>query len=644
MEFGEFLFQKCSIWLRKKENEKSFEKEYFLSSCEKSLGLLIPYFLEDWCEVRSAKHAGASGNIFYFPPSLKILETKELNRALYMHLALMMAGAKKINLVYPRQVKTPFNKAFYLSQVLPQIYFEVDKFFPGFKDFQKSLHDLFFDTFAFQNLNPSQSFLIAEFKKTGLERSKNRPTDDKIDSDFHLFFKNRQRRVKDNEAVPEFVWSFWGMLDSDCNRELLGTSGRDLNPKSPSSRAKKKNQPETELLVSPEKEYVDLEKEKKRHNPVTHSFEKLETAEEYTSGFRTTDNSDQIAESENALRELNLKKVIRESEPSEAYLNSSTLENIFSNEAGNKNLEHNEREYFYPEYNYRNQQYKKDYCRLIETSSGGLLSASLCESKINYKEQIQVKHRVEITKFKKNFEQFLNERKWVDRQWEGPEIDLDSYVRYLTLLKAGNSSINEQLYLNQQKRCQDIEIMILVDCSLSTDSYVNNKRVIDVAMDSIGIMGCLLERTGTQISIALTSSESRHHCEFIYYKDLHEPWSTFYELAPQIVPKGYTRLGPALRHATEKLKKSLAAKKILLLLTDGKPTDIDGYEGRYGIEDMHQAVMSAYAHQIYVKAFAIEKEARHYFPHMFGQYDILPSQEQLPEALFKTYLQAIKNR
>ncbi|HND86220.1 MAG TPA: hypothetical protein PLU50_10445, partial [Pseudobdellovibrionaceae bacterium] len=83
-----------------------------------------------------------------------------------------------------------------------------------------------------------------------------------------------------------------------------------------------------------------------------------------------------------------------------------------------------------------------------------------------------------------------------------------------------------------------------------------------------------------------------------------------------------------------------AQKKILILLTDGKPTDYDGYEGRYGIEDMRKACLEAQMKNIYTKAFAIEKNAKHYFPHMFGHFEILPRPEKLPEALVRTYFQA----
>ena len=58
-------------------------------------------------------------------------------------------------------------------------------------------------------------------------------------------------------------------------------------------------------------------------------------------------------------------------------------------------------------------------------------------------------------------------------------------------------------------------------------------------------------------------------------------------------PERYTRVGAALRHVTALLMREPARHRLLLLLSDGKPNDVDHYEGRYGVEDMRQAVLEA---------------------------------------------------
>ena len=106
-----------------------------------------------------------------------------------------------------------------------------------------------------------------------------------------------------------------------------------------------------------------------------------------------------------------------------------------------------------------------------------------------------------------------------------------------------------------------------------------------------------------------------------------------------LTPRGYTRLGPALRHAVTELQQTASKKKLLILLTDGKPTDLDHYEGRYGIEDMRHAMIEAEQVGVQVQALAIDSEAKFYFLQIFSKnkYQILSHPKLLPEQLFKIY-------
>lgn len=60
-------------------------------------------------------------------------------------------------------------------------------------------------------------------------------------------------------------------------------------------------------------------------------------------------------------------------------------------------------------------------------------------------------------------------------------------------------------------------------------------------------------------------------------------------------PGCYTRMGAAIRHMVEELSRQSSRKKLLLILTDGKPNDVDHYEGRFALEDSRLAVGEARA-------------------------------------------------
>ncbi|HEY4299029.1 MAG TPA: VWA domain-containing protein [Paraburkholderia sp.] len=100
-------------------------------------------------------------------------------------------------------------------------------------------------------------------------------------------------------------------------------------------------------------------------------------------------------------------------------------------------------------------------------------------------------------------------------------------------------------------------------------------------------------------------------------------------------PGGFTRLGAAVRHATRQLARQQAGHRLLLLLSDGRPNDVDHYQGDYGVEDSRQAIFEARASGVYPFCITIDKEASEYLPRIFGRagHTILQRPEQLPTAL-----------
>lgn len=100
-------------------------------------------------------------------------------------------------------------------------------------------------------------------------------------------------------------------------------------------------------------------------------------------------------------------------------------------------------------------------------------------------------------------------------------------------------------------------------------------------------------------------------------------------------PERSTRAGAAIRHATAVLMRQPAEHRLLLLLSDGKPNDIDEYEGRYGVEDMRQAVTEAKLRGVRPFCLTVDRQAANYLPAVFGpnQYALLPRPELLPTVL-----------
>jgi len=100
-------------------------------------------------------------------------------------------------------------------------------------------------------------------------------------------------------------------------------------------------------------------------------------------------------------------------------------------------------------------------------------------------------------------------------------------------------------------------------------------------------------------------------------------------------PDGYTRLGAALRHACAALCRERARHRLLLLLSDGKPNDVDEYAGRYGIEDTRQAVAEARMQGLTAFCLTVDRQAPSYLPAIFGRrgFAVLPRPALLPAVL-----------
>ncbi|MEO8351840.1 MAG: hypothetical protein ABI680_08910, partial [Chthoniobacteraceae bacterium] len=94
----------------------------------------------------------------------------------------------------------------------------------------------------------------------------------------------------------------------------------------------------------------------------------------------------------------------------------------------------------------------------------------------------------------------------------------------------------------------------------------------------------------------------------------------------------------------ELLARETSRRKIILLITDGRPCDYDRYEGIYGIKDVKKAIETGRQNGIQTHAFAVEKQAAEYFPAMFTQhsYDIVPSPKRLTETMCQLFSRILR--
>ncbi len=286
-----------------------------------------------------------------------------------------------------------------------------------------------------------------------------------------------------------------------------------------------------------------------------------------------------------------------------------------------------------PEWNYRTQQLVADHCcvqpMLPKNSHPTELPERLQRSA----------HRL-----RRQFQALAPQRNRRFGQIDGMDLDLDRVVRFFTEVKSGKAESTGNFYLDTPRNERSLACLLLADVSLSTEAWVGKGQqassVIDVVKDSLMLFAEALQASGDAFALYGFSSLKRKQVRYLKLKAFDESYNeeTRGRIAA-LTPGFYTRMGAAIRQSTEILLKQPAHKRLLLLVTDGKPNDLDHYEGRYGIEDTRQAVLEARKAGLVPFCVTIDREAGEYLPHLFGthHYVVVPDATRLPKVLTRLY-------
>jgi len=245
-------------------------------------------------------------------------------------------------------------------------------------------------------------------------------------------------------------------------------------------------------------------------------------------------------------------------------------------------------------------------------------------------------HRSLSRQIQRQFEYIRAQRQRLHRQQEGDDVDLAAAIDGLVDLRAGTGQI-ERVYESVRPARREICVQILIDVSGSTDGWVaENRRVIDVAREALLMVCIALDSLREPYSVMAFSGNGPQAVTVRTVKAFEEHDRE--EIALRIAslePEKYTRAGAAIRHASAALMARNVSHRLLLMLSDGKPNDIDDYEGRYGVEDMRRAVIEARMQGIFPFCITIDRQMGSYLPGIFGQhhYALLQKPQMLPTAL-----------
>jgi nitric oxide reductase activation protein len=228
---------------------------------------------------------------------------------------------------------------------------------------------------------------------------------------------------------------------------------------------------------------------------------------------------------------------------------------------------------------------------------------------------------------------------------EGEELDLNAAVRAMIDIRRGIMP-DPRINIRISRHIRDLSIVVLMDLSESTNEkvgfeegdpgYKEADSILDLTREATGLLAWAIDSIGDNFAVHGFASDGRHDVQYYRFKDFgqHYDDDAKSRLAGM---KGNlsTRMGAALRHAGWHLSEQPAQKRLVLLITDGEPADIDERDPQYLRHDTKKAVEDLAMRGIYTYCLTLDPDADRYVARIFGEnnYSIVDNVERLPERL-----------
>ncbi|MDT3705936.1 MAG: VWA domain-containing protein [Thiobacillus sp.] len=292
----------------------------------------------------------------------------------------------------------------------------------------------------------------------------------------------------------------------------------------------------------------------------------------------------------------------------------------------------------YPEWDYNSQTYRPDWASVYEALHPSGQAADI--------DRLLAKHSALARQLKKMLDLLKPQDKVRIRyQEEGSELDLDVALRSLIDFKGG-ATPDPRINMSHRTSGRDIAVMLLLDLSESLNEKAagSDQTVLELSQEAVSLLAWAIEKLGDSFAIAGFHSNTRHEVRYLHIKGYGEHWNDDVKARLAAMEAGWsTRMGAAIRHAAHYLDKRAADKKLMLILTDGRPSDVDTADERLLIEDARQAVKELDRQGIFPYCISLDPKADEYVADIFGrQYTVIDRVERLPERLPQLFMALTK--
>lgn len=221
-------------------------------------------------------------------------------------------------------------------------------------------------------------------------------------------------------------------------------------------------------------------------------------------------------------------------------------------------------------------------------------------------------------------------------QEDGSELDIDIAIRSLIDFKSG-AQPDSRINMSHRHDGRSIAVSLLLDLSASLVDIPEgcSQSKLELSQEAVSLLAWAVEKIGDPLAIGGFHSDTRHEVRYLHIKGYGERWGEDVKGRLAAMEAGFsTRMGAAIRHAGHYLSRQNAEKKLLLVLTDGEPSDVDSSDPRHLIEDARVAVRELDMKGVYTYCISLDPAADEYVSDIFGtHYTVIDDVTSLPDRL-----------
>jgi Mg-chelatase subunit ChlD len=226
------------------------------------------------------------------------------------------------------------------------------------------------------------------------------------------------------------------------------------------------------------------------------------------------------------------------------------------------------------------------------------------------------------------------------RQLDGHDLDVDAVIDTGIALRLRQEP-DPRVFRTTTSKHRDLAVLLLLDISESTRDRLNTgASVLEVERLAVAVLAEAMSALGDPFSMLAFASNGRDDVEMTTVKAFHDPYDRACVGRLAALSSGLsTRLGTALRHAGELIRHARSFRKLVIVLTDGEPSDIDVADPLDLVEDARRAAVGLRVRGIDGFGVVLGSGAMNSAVRIFGRGNtmLVPHVEDLPARLSELY-------